>query len=302
MIRGFRAIGSDTGGSTRNPAAYCGLVGLKPSYGLLSRHGLIPLANSLDVPGILTRTIEDCVAILNATAGLPISNTLHCLHNLFFFYLIKTILGPDQFDSTTIKKKYIPITLPNDNALSVKNIRIGIPLEYHCEDLSEEMLEVWKRIANLLEDNGAIIKQVSLPNTASSIVVYSVLNQCEVSSNMARYDGIEYGHRSDDISSTEKLYARTRAEGFNIVVKNRILAGNYFLLRKNYEKYYIQALKIRRLIANDFKDVFNNNIDLLLTPTTLTDAPYYKDFIKSDNRHQCAIQDYCTQPANMAGN
>ncbi|XP_005190876.1 glutamyl-tRNA(Gln) amidotransferase subunit A, mitochondrial [Musca domestica] len=278
----YAGIGSDTGGSTRNPAAYCGVVGLKPTYGLVSRHGLIPLVNSMDVPGIFARSTSDCVDILNAIAG------------------------PDRLDSTTISKPYHPIALPEPEQIDLSKIRIGIPKEYHCTGLSPEVLETWAKIADILEDGGAMVKQVSLPHTPSSIYVYSILNQCEVASNMARYDGIEYGHRADDDRSTEDLYAKTRAEGFNSVVKNRILSGNYFLLRENYNKYFEKALRVRRLIANDFQNVFENvnadeNVDILLTPTTLTDAPLYKDFISLSNRDQCAVQDYCTQPANMAG-
>lgn len=267
-------IGSDTGGSTRNPASYCGVVGFKPSYGLLSRHGLIPLVNSMDVPGILTRSVDDCSEIFNLLAG------------------------PDKFDSTTIKKDFKKFNLSMEP--SVKNLKIGIPKEYHCFGLSPEVLECWRKMADFLEDSGAEIEEISMPYTSSSIFVYSILNQCEVSSNMSRYDGIEYGHRADDESSTEALYAKTRAEGFNGVVKNRILAGNYFLLRKNYETQFLKALKVRRLISQDFKKAFSK-VDLLLTPTTLSDAPLLEDFTRNDNRDQCAVQDFCTQPANMAG-
>ncbi|XP_054733802.1 glutamyl-tRNA(Gln) amidotransferase subunit A, mitochondrial [Anastrepha obliqua] len=279
----YAAIGSDTGGSTRNPASYCGVVGLKPTYGLVSRHGLIPLVNSMDVPGIFTRSVSDCVDVLNAIAG------------------------PDAKDSTTLRKPFRKINIPHFGDIDLRNVRIGIPKEYHCEGLSEEVLETWMKVADLLEDGGAHVQQVSLPNTAASIFVYSILNQCEVASNMARYDGIEYGHRADNESSTEELYAKTRAEGFNAVVKTRILTGNYFLLRKNYQKYFEKALRVRRLISDDFKRVFEtskggeNVVDVLLTPTTLTDAPLYSDFVSLSNRDQCAVQDFCTQPANMAG-
>ncbi|CRK98789.1 CLUMA_CG012152, isoform A [Clunio marinus] len=268
------ALGSDTGGSTRNPASYCGVVGFKPTYGLLSRHGLIPLVNSMDVPGILTRTIDDCLEIFN------------------------TIAGPDDFDSTTIKETFTPIKLPEE--INVKKIKIGIPKEYHCNGLSSEVLETWTKVADLLEAGGAEVKEVSMPYTSSSIFVYSILNSCEVASNMSRYDGIEFGHRADDETSTEHLYAKSRAEGFNSVVKNRIFAGNYFLLRKNYENHFLKALKVRRLINKDFIKVFSE-VDLLLTPTTLSDAPLLNDFMKLNNRDQTAFQDYCTQPANMAG-
>lgn len=267
------ALGSDTGGSTRNPASYCGVVGLKPTYGLLSRHGLIPLVNSMDVPGILTRTVDDCVEVFN------------------------TIAGPDRFDSTTVKKHFQPIKLKD---LNIKKLRIGIPREYNCDGMSPEVLEIWTKVADMLEESGAEVEELSMPYTSSSIFVYSILNQCEVSSNMSRYDGIEYGHRADDETSTEHLYAKSRAEGFNSVVKNRILAGNYFLLRKNYESHFLKSLKVRRLISDDFVKAFSS-VDLLLTPTTLSDAPLLKDFTQNNNRDQCAVQDFCTQPANMAG-
>ncbi|XP_019864964.1 glutamyl-tRNA(Gln) amidotransferase subunit A, mitochondrial [Aethina tumida] len=270
------AIGSDTGGSTRNPASYCGLVGLKPTYGLVSRHGLIPLVNSMDVPGILTRNVDDCVSILNAIAGF------------------------DPKDSTSLTKPFKQIRLPPGNKLGIKDLKIGIPVEYHNEHLSDEVYDTWNEIANLLEQNGAQVKQVSLPNTEHSIVCYSILNQCEVASNMARYDGIEFGFRADEHSSTEQLFATSRSVGFNDVVRNRIFAGNYFLLTRNYEKYFNQALKVRRLISDDFDNVWDE-VQVLLTPTTLTTAPVYKDFVQKTNRDQCALQDYCTQPANMAG-
>ncbi|KAL3283249.1 hypothetical protein HHI36_006397 [Cryptolaemus montrouzieri] len=272
----FGAFGSDTGGSTRNPAAYCGLVGLKPTYGLISRFGLIPLVNSLDVPGILTRTVDDCVSLLNVTAG------------------------PDCNDSTCISKPYRSIRIPPAAQLSVKNLKIGIPREYACENLEDEVLQTWNEVASLLEESGATLKEVSMPHTELSIVCYSILNQCEVASNMARYDGIQYGYRADENSSTEQLYAKTRSRGFNSVVKHRILTGNYFLLTRNYEKYFEKALKVRRLIANDFDNVFEE-VQMLLTPTTLTCAPLHSKFIQKSNSEQCSQQDFCTQPANMAG-
>ncbi|KAG5876541.1 hypothetical protein JTB14_010312 [Gonioctena quinquepunctata] len=272
----FAAIGSDTGGSTRNPASYCGIVGLKPTYGLVSRSGLIPLVNSMDVPGILARTVDDVVSVLNVIAGF------------------------DPKDSTSLTKPYRKIRLPPAAKMSIKGLKIGIPLQYNCEHLSDEVLDIWNEVAAFLSNEGAIVKQVSMPNTEHSIVCYSILNQCEVASNMARYDGIEYGFRADEHSSTEKLYALSRRLGFNDVVKNRILTGNYFLLSRNYNKYFEQALRTRRLIANDFDNVWND-VSLLLTPTTLTEAPLYSNFVERTNRDQCATQDYCTQPANMAG-
>nr|XP_023017313.1 glutamyl-tRNA(Gln) amidotransferase subunit A, mitochondrial [Leptinotarsa decemlineata] len=272
----FAAIGSDTGGSTRNPASYCGIVGLKPTYGLVSRSGLIPLVNSMDVPGILARTVDDVVSVLNIIAGF------------------------DPKDSTSLTKPYRKVRLPPAEKMSIKGLKIGIPLEYNSEHLSDEVSDTWNEVAAFLSQEGAVVKQVSMPNTEHSIVCYSILNQCEVASNMARYDGIEYGFRADEHSSTEKLYALSRRFGFNDVVKNRILTGNYFLLSRNYKKYFEQALKTRRLISNDFDNVWND-VSLLLTPTTLSEAPLYSKFVERTNRDQCATQDYCTQPSNMAG-
>ncbi|XP_031764047.1 glutamyl-tRNA(Gln) amidotransferase subunit A, mitochondrial isoform X2 [Galleria mellonella] len=188
------AIGSDTGGSTRNPAALCGIVGLKPTYGLVSRYGLIPLVNSMDVPGILTRTVEDAATILNCIAG------------------------PDFLDSTTIKKEFDPVSITDD--FDMTKIKIGIPKEYYCEGMSQEVIDTWRYVADLLENQKAVLKSVSLPHTSVSIAVYSILNQCEVASNMARYDGLEYGFRAEENYSTEELYASTRSQGFNDVPLN----------------------------------------------------------------------------------
>lgn len=232
----------------------------------------------MDVPGIFSRSVNDCVKILNAIAG------------------------PDPLDSTTIKYPYSKISLKSANDISLENVRIGIPKEYHCDGLQADVLETWTKIADILEDAGAIVKQISLPHTASSIFVYSIINACDVTSNMSRYDGIEYGYRAAECEGTDELYARSREVGFNTVVKNRILSGNYFLLERNYDKYFRKALKVRRLISDDFDNAFAGlRVDVILTPTTLTDAPKYSEFGNVSNRDQCAVQDFCTQPANMAG-
>ncbi|KAM7403970.1 hypothetical protein PAMA_004404 [Pampus argenteus] len=274
-LTSYLALGSDTGGSTRNPAALCGIVALKPTYGLLSRHGLIPLVNSMDVPGILTRTARDAAIVLDI------------------------LQGQDMRDSTTVPAPSSPTELPED--FDVKNICIGIPKEYHAPGLSDETLAQWSRVADMFERAGARVEQVSLPHTQYSIVCYHVLCQAEVASNMARFDGLEYGHRSKVDASTEAMYATTRHEGFNDVVRRRILCGNYFLLKQNYQNYFVKAQKVRRLITDDFKRVFSSGIDVLLTPSTLTDATRYHDFIQEDNRTRSAQEDVFTQPVNMAG-
>lgn len=272
----FAALGSDTGGSTRNPAAHCGTVGFKPSYGLVSRHGLIPLVNSMDVPGIFTRCVDDTAIVLGVLAG------------------------HDPKDSTTVKDPVKPTTLPS--APDVSRLCIGIPKEYLVPELSSEIRSLWSQAADLFEAEGARVIEVSLPHTCYSIVCYHVLCTSEVASNMARFDGLQYGHRSAvDMSSTEALYAATRQEGFNDVVKGRILSGNFFLLKENYENYFVKAQKVRRLIVNDFVNVFGSGVDVLLTPTTLTQAVPYLEFIKEDNRTRSAQDDIFTQAVNMAG-
>ncbi|XP_045862885.1 glutamyl-tRNA(Gln) amidotransferase subunit A, mitochondrial isoform X2 [Meles meles] len=269
------ALGSDTGGSTRNPAAHCGVVGFKPSYGLVSRHGLIPLVNSMDVPGILTRCVDDAAIVLGVLAG------------------------HDPKDSTTIRDPVKPFTLPT--LTDVSKLCIGIPKEYLAPELSGEVRSFWSKAANLFESEGAKVIEVSLPHTRYSIVCYHVLCTSEVASNMARFDGLEYGHRCDISVSTEAMYAATRREGFNDVVRGRILAGNFFLLKENYENYFIKAQKVRRLIANDFVKAFNSGVDVLLTPTTLREAAPYLEFIKEDNRTRSTQDDIFTQAVNMAG-
>ncbi|KAM9354333.1 glutamyl-tRNA(Gln) amidotransferase subunit A, mitochondrial [Pholidichthys leucotaenia] len=271
----YLALGSDTGGSTRNPGALCGVVALKPTYGLVSRHGLIPLVNSMDVPGIMTRSANDAAIVLGVLQGV------------------------DVRDSTTLPVPPSLAELPDD--FSVNGLRVGIPKEYHAPGLSPETVEQWSRVADLLEEAGARLEQVSLPHTPYSIVCYHVLCTAEVASNMARFDGLEYGHRSETDSSTEAMYASTRHEGFNDVVRRRILCGNYFLLKRNYEHYFVKAQKVRRLIANDFTCVFSSGVDVLLTPTTLADATRYHDFTQEDNQTRSAQEDVFTQPANIAG-
>ncbi|KAL2099028.1 hypothetical protein ACEWY4_005508 [Coilia grayii] len=274
-LSSYFALGSDTGGSTRNPGALCGLVALKPTYGLLSRHGLIPLVNSMDVPGIMTRSAHDAATVLGI------------------------LQGQDMLDATTIPSPPGQTDLPED--FDIKQITVGIPQEYHAPGLSSEVLHQWCRVAELFEEAGVQVRAVSLPHTQFSIVCYHVLCCCEVASNMARFDGLEYGHRSPVSLSTEAMYAATRHKGFNHVVRRRILSGNYFLLKQNYERYFVKAQQVRRLIADDFTKVFSSGVDVLLTPTTLSDAATYQDFMREDNRTRSAEEDIFTQPANMAG-
>ncbi|XP_071509179.1 glutamyl-tRNA(Gln) amidotransferase subunit A, mitochondrial-like [Diadema antillarum] len=270
------ALGSDTGGSTRQPASFCGVVGLKPTYGLCSRHGLISLVNSLDVPGILAKNVDDVAVILGMIAG------------------------HDPLDSTTVTNPFTPFKMPEE--VDVKGLHIGIPKEYHSPGLSPDVLAAWSMAADLFERAGAKVSSISLPHTQHSIAVYSVLCAVEVASNMARYDGIEFGHRSSEGKSTEELFAQTRHQSFLDVVRGRILAGNYFLLERNYERYFLHAQRVRRLIANDFQEAFSDKgVDVILTPTTISDSPTFAEFSSVDSRAQTEKQDVFTTPVNLAG-
>ncbi|KAK6057566.1 glutamyl-tRNA(Gln) amidotransferase subunit A family protein, partial [Cooperia oncophora] len=277
-------LGSDTGGSSRNPAAFNGLFGLKPTYGVLSRHGLVPLVNSMDAPSIICRSANECWNFLGA---------------LFFgllditFEMKENMTGIDQHDSTSVD-------LPSTSQItSVKGLRIGIPKEYYNEFLSDEAWAVWNHAANVLQKQGATIAQVSLPHTKYSLLCYQVLSAADIVSNMARYVGIGFGHRSKNETSTFDLYASTRSESLNSVVKARIMAGNYFLMREHRKEFYDRALKVRKVIATEMYDVLKN-VDLLLTPTATGAAPrfsdHYKGFYKREDH-----DDFYTQPANLAG-
>ncbi|CAG2113276.1 unnamed protein product [Medioppia subpectinata] len=214
--------------------------------------------------------------------------------------VLAALVGHDSLDSTTIDDK---IELSLDEEIDLSKLKVGIPDEYQCEGMSQEVIDTWRSVADMLSNMGSRVSRVSLPNTKHSISCYSVLNCCEVSSNFSCYDGIEFGFRADTTGHTvEEVYSKSRHEAFSDTVKGRIFAGNYFLLRENYENYFNRALKVRRLIANDFHTVFEKqNIDLLLTPVTLTEAPLHSLWIQKDNRQQVSTEDYCTQPVNMAG-
>ncbi|KAF2350168.1 Amidase signature domain [Trinorchestia longiramus] len=273
----YGALGSDTGGSVRNPAALCGLVGLKPSYGLLSRTGLVSLVNGMDCPGVLARSSTDCAALLAALLS----------------------GGADPSDSTNYPGELEDMSPLREG--SVEGLRVGVPAEYHCAGLQAQVLGAWRRVADLLADGGAQVEQVSLPHTPYAPSCYSVLNTCEVASNYTRYTGVEYGLQVQSDHSMEAQYALTRAAGLSQVVRDRILAGNYFLLRSNCDVYLQQAMKVRRLIKQDFDAVWRDGVDVLLTPTTLFSAPPPELFMVKNYSELTYLQDLCTSPTNLAG-
>ncbi|XP_075257872.1 glutamyl-tRNA(Gln) amidotransferase subunit A, mitochondrial-like [Convolutriloba macropyga] len=276
------AIGSDTGGSIRLPAAFCGVLGFKPSYGAVSRHGLVSLANAFDTPGIFSRSA-------------------HILKDVFESLVSK---GSCIYDSTSD----VSILSRGSENVSTRTVRIGIPDEYYVHGLSSEICDVWEFFAAEMKEklNWEIVR-CSLPSTRHVIPCYSVLVAADVASNMARYDGIEFGSRIDDVEnyamgSSPNIYKETRTKFLGDTVKGRILLGNYFSLKSNLDKFYITALKVRKLVFEDFQKCFeSNNLDALLTPVSLDVAPWYSDFVQKDMREQSELQDVLTCAANLAG-
>ncbi|CAI3951864.1 Asp-tRNAAsn/Glu-tRNAGln amidotransferase A subunit or related amidase (GatA) (PDB:3H0L) [Commensalibacter communis] len=265
------ATGTDTGGSIRQPAAYCGITGIKPTYGRCSRWGIIAYASSLDQAGPMGKSVEDCAIMLQSMAGF------------------------DPKDSTSVDKE-----VPDYRAAcnrSLKGMKVGIPMEYRAPGLSPEIEAVWQQGINWLKEAGCEIVDVSLPHTKYGLATYYIIAPAEASSNLARYDGVRYGQRVAG-DSLDELYANTRGAGFGDEVKRRILMGTYVLSAGYYDAYYLRAQKVRKLIYQDFMNVFDK-VDVLLTPTAPTAA-----FAKGENQEdpvQMYLNDIFTVPASMAG-
>ncbi len=265
------ATGSDTGGSIRQPAAFCGLVGLKPTYGRCSRWGMVAFASSLDQAGPMTRSVRDAAIMLQSMAGF------------------------DPKDSTVVNEP-----LPNFEAAmagSIKGLKVGIPIEYRIDGMSSEIEKLWQTGIDWLKDAGAEPVEVTLPHTKDALATYYIVAPAEASSNLARYDGVRYGLRvsADDLTD---MYEQTRAAGFGREVRRRILIGTYVLSAGYYDAYYVKAQKVRALIAQEFAEAFKK-ADVLLTPT----APFPAFAIgeKMDDPVQMYINDVFTVPASLAG-
>jgi len=238
-------IGTDTGGSIRQPASFTGTVGLKPTYGLCSRWGIVAFASSLDQAGPMTKNVEDCALLL------------------------ETISGYDKKDSTSINKKKENYSKNlNEN---IKGLKIGIPKEYRVENMPKEIDNLWKKGIDILKKSGAKIIDITLPHTKYALPTYYIVAPAEASSNLARYDGVKYGYRSKKGKNLIEMYENTRGEGFGDEVKRRILIGTYVLSSGYYDAYYLKAQKVRKLIKNDFDKCFKN-IDAILTPSTPSSA------------------------------
>ncbi len=265
------SLGTDTGGSIRQPAAFCGIFGLKPTYGRVSRYGLTAFASSFDTIGPFSKNV----------------------YNLAI--LLQTIAGKDEKDSTSVNE-----LIPDYTAIlsTNKKFRIGLPKEYFTEGLDSEIkTSIFSEIQKLKED-GYQIEEVNLPMTEYTIAAYYILTTAEASSNLARFDGARYGYRAENYSDLEEMYVNSRTEGFGTEVKRRIMLGTYVLSSGYYDAYYRKAQKIRRLIKEDFDKVFQN-VDLLITPTTPTTA--FKIGEKSDNPLEMYLSDIYTTSANLAG-
>ena len=267
------ALGSDTGGSIRQPASFTGTVGIKPTYGRCSRRGMIAFASSLDQAGVFGRSVEDAALMLEA------------------------ISGYDPQDSTSAN-----IAVPNFAAAvssDVKGMRIGIPKEYMMDGMPAEINKLWSKGASWLKEQGAEIIEISLPHTKYALPSYYIIAPAEASSNLARYDGVRYGNRvTPEKGGINEMYEETRAKGFGNEVKRRIMIGTYVLSAGYYDAYYSKAQKIRRLIANDFNDAFVK-VDAILTPTTPSTA--FANDEKIDDPVKMYLNDIFTVTVNLAG-
>lgn len=268
----YYTLGSDTGGSIRQPASLCGVVGLKPTYGRISRYGLVAFASSLDQIGPFTKDVEDCAHVLNVIAG------------------------HDSMDSTSAKVEVEDYTkyLNQD----IKGMKIGIPKEYFAEGLNAEIRGIIENGIEVLKKLGAEIKEISLPMSKYALAVYYILASSEASSNLARFDGIRYGFRAEEFEDVVDLYVKSRSQGFGDEVKRRIMLGTYALSAGYYDAYYKKALKVRTLIIEEYKKAFEE-VDVILTPTSPTVA--FKLGEKSNNPLEMYLSDIYTVPINIAG-
>ena len=266
------ALGSDTGGSIRQPSAFCGVVGLKPTYGLVSRYGLVAFASSLDQIGPIAKDVEDCAILLNVIAGY------------------------DEKDSTSVnmpKKDYT-----NSLVKNVKGLKIGVPKEFLGEGINEE---VKKSIENAIEEYkklGAEVEECSLDIANQALATYYIIACAEASSNLGRFDGIRYGYRTKNFETLKDIYKNSRNEGFGAEVKRRIILGTYVLSSGYYDAYYKKAQKLRTIIKQEFETLFKK-YDVLITPTSPTVA--YKIGTKSNNPLEMYLADLCTVSVNIAG-
>ena len=266
------ALGSDTGGSIRQPASFCGVVGLKPTYGLVSRYGLVAFASSLDQIGPITKDVTDCAMLLNVIAG------------------------HDEKDSTSVKKDKIDYTKNLKD--SVKGLKIAVPKEFFGEGINEEVKEIINKAIEKYRELGATVEEVSLDIAKYALATYYIIACAEASSNLGRFDGVRYTYRTGEFKNLKELYKKSRSEGFGTEVKHRIILGTYVLSSGYYDAYYKKAQQVRTLVMKDFEEVFSK-YDVILTPTSPTTA--FNIGEKSNNPMEMYLADICTVSVNIAG-
>ncbi|MEI3356802.1 MAG: Asp-tRNA(Asn)/Glu-tRNA(Gln) amidotransferase subunit GatA [Clostridia bacterium] len=266
------ALGSDTGGSIRQPSSFCGVVGLKPTYGLVSRYGLVAFASSLDQIGPITKDVKDSAMLLNLIAG------------------------HDKKDTTSEEREKIDYTkcLQKD----VKGLKIGVPKEFFGEGINHEVKESLEKAMQTYKDMGAIVEEISLDIAKYSLATYYIIACAEASSNLGRFDGIRYGHRAKDFKNIRELFVKSRSEGFGPEVKRRIILGTYVLSSGYYDAYYKKAQQVRTLVTNEFNKAFEK-YDVILTPTSPTVA--FDIGSKTTNPLEMYLSDICTVSVNIAG-
>ena len=269
------SLGTDTGGSTRQPAAYCDLVGIKPSYGLVSRYGVVSLAGSLDTVGVFGRDVSDASLMLSA------------------------IMGYDEKDSTSYEN---PIDLAFEKELEptdyIKGMKIGIPKEIYLDEMDKRLIEQFDKAIKVFESLGASVEEISLSHLEYGLSIYHVISTAEISSTLARFDGLRYGYRAKEYSNLDELYINSRTEAFGDEVKRRILMGTYYLSQGLGREYYEKALKMRTLIIDDFNKAFKD-FDVILTPTSPI-LPFKLGKLKGEPLTK-DLTSIFTAPVNLAG-
>ena len=269
----FLSLGSDTGGSVRQPASFCGVVGFKPTYGRVSRYGLVAFASSLDQIGLVSKDVRDTALLL------------------------EVIAGHDKRDSTSLKKEGQGCVEQLDDNID-KKVRIGVPKEFFTNGLNEEISNSVNKALDIFRNNGVEIVNISLPHSEFGVAAYYIISAAEASSNLARYDGVRYGYRTQNCKNIIEMYEHSRSESFGNEVKRRIIMGNYVLSTGYYDAYYLKASKVRTLIIDDFNKAFEK-VDYIISPTT--PVPAYKIGEKISDPLEMYLLDTYTIPASLAG-
>ncbi|MBN2369428.1 MAG: Asp-tRNA(Asn)/Glu-tRNA(Gln) amidotransferase subunit GatA [Vicinamibacteria bacterium] len=266
------ALGTDTGGSIRQPAAFCGVVGIKPTYGRVSRYGLVAFASSLDQAGPFARTVQDAAVVLAA------------------------ISGRDDHDATSVERRFPDAHAETDG--DARGLRVGVPWEFLKRGVDAGVMTSFREALDQLQACGALLRDVSLPHLAHAVATYYIVATAEASSNLARYDGVRYGRRAEGATDLDQMYGETRDRGFGAEVKRRIILGTFVLSSGYYDAYYLRAQKVRALIRRDFEAAFES-CDVIATPTT--PSPAFKIGEKTDDPLKMYLEDVFTVPANLAG-